>query len=110
MNRRVIIPRDSHEETTFAVVEFAGCDEGELLDRLRQALRLWAGTEEGKHALEEASGDFNVGDLAHHTPAGTGRDDSLSRCLLEAGITHLDIDVYSQDGVAKGWAFDTRLA
>jgi hypothetical protein len=110
MNLRVILPRDSHEETTFAVVEFAGCPGSELLARLRRAVRLWAETEEGQDALAEASGDFNVGDLAEHTPAGSGQEDDLSRCLVAAGITYLDIDVYSQEGVARGWSFDTPLA
>jgi hypothetical protein len=110
MNKHVIIPRESYEETTFAVVKFAGCDESELLAKLRQAIKLWADTEESQAALEEASGDFNVGDVAQHTPAGMGHEDGLSRCLPDAGISHLDIDVYSQDRVVRGWAFDTRLA
>jgi len=110
MNKRIIIHRDSCEATTFAVVEYAGCEEAELLARLRRALQLWAETEEGRSALAEASEDFNVGDLALYTPAGTGHEGSLSDCLRRAGLSYLDIDVYSQDGGAQGWAFDTRLA
>jgi len=70
---------------------------------------LWGETEEGRAALEEACGDFNVGDLSGYTPAGMGHNDGLSRCLLAVGITHVDVEVYSQDGVVRGWAFNTRL-
>jgi hypothetical protein len=110
MNQRVIVPRASGEETTFAVVEFAGCAEAELLRRLRKAIRSWAESGEGGAALGEASGDFNAGDLSAYTPAGLGHEGAVSRCLVDAGITHLDIDVYSQEGVVRGWAFETRLA
>ncbi len=110
MNQRIILFRDSHDETTFAVVEFAGCPENDLLARLRRAIRLWVETEEGHNALDAAAEDFNIGDLAEFTPAGTGPDDTLSHCLGRVGITYLDIDVYSQDGVVQGWTYDTPLA
>ena len=50
MNQRIILFRDSHDKTTFAVVEFAGCPENELLARLRRAIRLWIETEQGHNA------------------------------------------------------------
>jgi hypothetical protein len=109
MNKQVIIPRRSNDEVTFAVVRYAGCEPDQLLHRLRRAVEMWARTEQGRAALAEAPRDFNVGDLSQFTPAGMGREDDLSLSLLAVGVTHLDIDVHSQDGVVRGWDYDTPL-
>ena len=109
MTERTIVARQSTDETTFAVVEFDGCEHNELLPRLQAALAQWAKTKEGRQACEEASDDFNVGDLSNHTPAGMGLRGSLGECLLDQGITYLDIDCYCDDQPALPWSYDSVL-
>ena len=110
MNKQLIVPRDSHDEATFVVIDYAGCEQGQLLARLREAMQLWKKCVVGLEAMEDTSGDFNVGDPADYTPAGEGcLHDDLSACLAQVGISYLNIDVYSQDGAAPGWDFDTLL-
>jgi hypothetical protein len=116
MNQILIVKRDSTDENTFAVVEFAGCPASELLKRLKAALSEWRKTPEGKEASEFASGDFNIGDLANFTPAGRGmvnndRRGSLNALLVKYGVEYLDIDVYSDGGGfnPQNWTFDTVL-
>jgi hypothetical protein len=106
MNQRVILPRLSRDEATFAVVEFSGRFAHELLEKVRRAVRQWATTEEGRKAIETE--DFNVGDLSHCTPAGNEVGDVLGKCLGAQGIAYLDIETDSAEPVL-GWDFDTPL-
>ena len=58
-----------------------------LLEQLNRALTLWMETtEEGREAWEDASEDFNIGDLAQHIESPI-----LQGILMEAGIFNLDI-------------------
>ena len=66
MNQRMIIPRVSRDKTTFAVVEFAGVAREQLKEAIQIAVTDWIEhSEEGRRAYDEASKDFNVGDLAN---------------------------------------------
>jgi hypothetical protein len=97
MRGRVILPRVNREETTFAVVEWAGDFlPSELLKRVKRAVSRWvANTPE----------DFNVGDLSN-----CDSDPTLIPYLQAEGLTFLDVNCFSYDGPAYGWEYDTVLA
>jgi hypothetical protein len=66
MNQRMILPRVSRDETTFAVVEFAGVQRLVLKQAVQRAVTAWvAQNETGRQAFDNSSQDFNVGDLAN---------------------------------------------
>ena len=104
MNRRMILPRISQDETTFAVVEFAGVDRINLKRAVQRAVTGWVThSETGRHAFDNANGDFNVGDLANETS-----DPALRAELKKQGVTHLAIEVYCDD-LPTPWEFDDLL-
>jgi hypothetical protein len=107
MRGRVILPRVNREETTFAVVEWAGDFlPSELLKRVKRAVSRWvANTPEGMAALEDSDKDFNVGDLSN-----CDSDPTLIPYLQAEGLTFLDVNCFSYDGPAYGWEYDTVLA
>ena len=64
MNQRMILPRVSRDETTFAVIEFAGVERLDLKQAVQRAVTAWVEqTKSGQQAFDNASEDFNVGDL-----------------------------------------------
>ena len=109
MNKQVIIPRVSQDETTFAVIQYAGCNRDTLATKLKAAVRGWFLTEDCKeYATETCSGDFNLGDLANLTAGNLADHLSLGPYLHASGITYLEVDVYSDDG-PRIMQFDDRL-
>ena len=108
-----VIPRDSIEEVTYAVVHVeisdaaaaAGlCSVMPFLTALKDAITRWVKTTpQGQAAWLESSEDFNVGDLSN-VPL-----DPINEILSERGVKITDIDVHSMDGAPEGWSFDTVL-
>ena len=104
MNRRMILPRISQDETTFAVVEFAGVDRIDIKRAVQRAVTAWRKhSETGRQAFDNASEDFNVGDLANELG-----DSVLRSELKKQGVTHLAIEVYCDD-LPTPWEFDDLL-
>jgi hypothetical protein len=104
MNERMILPRVSRDETTFAVIEFAGVSRQELKDAVRRAVTAWVRDQPGgRREYENGGGDFNVGDLSNVT-----NDKSLRDALAKEGVTQLTIDTYCDDR-PTGWGFDDHL-
>ncbi len=103
------VPRNSRDETTFAVVrakvsEGWLCDADKFANAVRRAVTLWVQkTKEGKAALESASDDFNIGDLAQE-----GISRSLAKELNKQGIYGMSIETHSQ-GQGHGWEYDDHL-
>jgi len=102
-----VVPRNSHEEKTFAHVT-AEVSRSELaqervfLSALRRAVSAWIlTTEEGLSAWDCSCQDFNVGDLSN---CG---DEALDALLAREGIFRLSIDCMSADSGC--WSFDTVL-
>jgi len=112
VNARMIIPRVNREETTFAVIEFAGLKRHELQAAVQRAVTEWTrNSEEGRRAYANSGEDFNVGDLANElSGAGPLRDktDPLHNALIKQGLTHLSVDVFCDDQ-PTGWEFDDHL-
>jgi hypothetical protein len=109
-----IVPRDSTDELTFAVVRVEirrlGEDQGLggiciFLRALKEAVTEWVNkTPDGLAAWEESSGDFNIGDLANHDLT------FINRVLSDRhGVTITDIEVHSMDSQSDGWVYDTIL-
>jgi hypothetical protein len=96
-------------ETTCAVIDAMvdGIDSnGEFQECLKLALTQWyQNTDEGKHAWEESSNDFNVGDLAAQQPFSRG----LLKELKKVGIFNLKISIYGNYNAQPLWHFDTVL-
>ena len=106
---QVLVPRDSHEETTFTLVRCAKgervSDAADLHRQVTAAVTRWVRqTESGREAFERSSEDYNVGDLA-----GDLGDPDLTRLLLTQGVRDLTIDVYSSGDAPSAWAYDTHL-
>ena len=114
MNQRMIIPRVSRDETTFAVVEFAGVPREQLKEAVQRAVSDWIEhSEEGQRAYDEANKDFNIGDLANELGEPNlmvlGAD-VLQGALRMQGFNYLAISVYSSCDPTYGWEFDDCLA
>lgn len=104
MNSRMILPRISRDETTFAVIEYAGVDGLDLKQAVQRAVTAWVKqSEAGRQAFDNASEDFNVGDLANELS-----DPALQSELKKQGVTHLVVDCYCDDLPAR-WEFDDLL-
>jgi hypothetical protein len=104
MNRRMILPRVSRDETTFAVIDYAGVERANLKQAVQLAVTAWVEhSESGRQAFDNASEDFNVGDLANELG-----DPALRAELKKQGVTNLAIDVYCDD-MPTGWEFDDLL-
>ncbi len=105
MNLRMIVPRVSRDETTFAVVEWAGVARDRLRQALRTAVTAWMqATPAGRAARTDAAAGFDIGDLSQ-----VADEPSLRPFLARQGITYLNIDVYGDTGPAYGWTFDDSL-
>jgi hypothetical protein len=104
MNNRMILPRISRDETTFAVIEYAGVDRRDLKQAVQRAVTTWVRTcESGRDAFDNVSEDFNVGDLANELG-----DAALQAELKKHGITHLAVDCRC-DCMPTGWEYDDLL-
>jgi hypothetical protein len=104
MNDRMILPRVSRDETTFAVVEYAGVDRLDLKSSIQRAITAWVkNSDVGRRAFQETDGDFNVGDLANELG-----DPALTAELAKERITHLTVETYC-DVMPTGWEFDDHL-
>lgn len=90
-NQQMVLPRVGYEdETTFAVVSWAGPSREDFLPALKRAVTNWVcSTSQGKKAWEDSSENFNIGDLANCTG-----DSTLKPYLAKEGITYLEIDTY----------------
>jgi hypothetical protein len=113
MNQRIIIPRVSRDETTFAVVEFGGVKREELKNAIQRAITDWVrNSEDGRRAFAASGEDFNVGDLAEELPGFRGSlapgADPLAAALIKQGLTYPSIDTYCDDQ-PSGWEFDDHL-
>lgn len=109
---KYIVPRDSSEETTFAVVSvtykegtpfrWGGFD---MLSALKSAVTSWMKeTEAGKDALSESCCDFNIGDLA--------MVDDENMKIIESkidGVEKIEIEIESLNATSNWWNFDTLL-
>lgn len=103
MKNKLIVRRESNDENTFAVVQWSGTPL-EFKSRLKLACTEWVnGTPEGQEAWEDASEDFNLGDLSNHTG-----EESLVAILAKYGIIGLEIDVFS-DEKPDNWDYDDIL-
>lgn len=106
----VIVPRDSREEITFAVITCRETpdihDRRDVREALDAALREYFRTPEGRRALERSSDDFNVGDLINELYGG---NDGLDALLKARGLLDLDVETFSEDADPHDWTFDERL-
>jgi len=108
---KYIVPRDSSEEATFAVVNVTYKEKNEhlggfeMMTAIKSAVTSWMKeTEAGKAALEESSCDFNIGDLAN-----VG-DENLNLIASKIdGVEKIEIEVESMDATSDWWNFDTLL-
>jgi hypothetical protein len=112
---RLVIRRDSHEETTLAIVtanvrEDIASAQGLRLAISRAVTRWIRTTHEGRATWVGCSEDLNIGDLgANYNPADAGRG-TLNRLLDSEGVYDLDIDLVSEAEIESSWSYDTVLA
>lgn len=110
---KAIVPRNSRDEHTFAVVE-ANVDGGfgdeqvndihALFGGIQQAVTGWSRqTEIGKSVIQTNGMDFNVGDLVEWAS-----DKTLVPFLREQGIQSVSVETFS-DTTGHSWEFDDRL-
>jgi len=105
MNKRMIVPRVSSDETTFAVIEWSGVPRQELFHRVKRAVTEWVRTTEaGRIEYENSSEDLNLGDLSN-----CDDDPALVALLTANGITHFDVEVYSDSDYPGIWTYDSQL-
>jgi hypothetical protein len=104
---RFIVPRDSHDETTIAVVDAEVdqglCDKSAFLNALDSALANWFTTDHGKAVWESTCCDFNIGDLSEYQA-----EPALTAFLNDQGIKKLRVDTFSHDGRCN-WSYDRVL-
>lgn len=108
-----LVPRESVDETTIAVVEVSvepRDNENSLtimenfFQALRRAITNWVNdTDEGKREWENSSRDFNVGDLSSLLPLPS----SLKKYLRKEGIHSISINIHSSGHAS--WCFDDVL-
>jgi hypothetical protein len=106
-----VVPRDSEDETTVAVVTTVVKDKhnmaiNEFLSTLQFSITGWVTcTEEGKKAYLASGKDFNVGDLAALDIEASG----LLEFLTPQGIYSLEVQIFADDSWDRHWSFDTKL-
>lgn len=106
---RVLVMRESNDETTFAVVSAQVTrnvfDAASLRDALTEALTQWCNcANEGREAWEESDHDFNIGDLGSRYLGC----ESLQPYLNNAGVEELEIAI-ERDIFTCQWVYDTVL-
>lgn len=103
----VVVPRNSSEEQTYAVVSCRDVEDlirepRELLRRIRKAVCRWGlQTEHGRETIRRTP-DFNVGDLDAHLTT------ELREMLAQEGVHDLRIDLFHDQ--QSDWEFDDSLA
>jgi hypothetical protein len=104
-NDVMILPRVNADETTFAVVRFAGVGKQDFFKVLKRAVTRWVQeTPEGHEAWEDSCDDLNIGDLSAYES-----DRALQHCLQQAGIARLSIEVYCDTEPVYGATYDDVL-
>ena len=108
-----VIPRDSNEEQTFAVIHSI-VNHPDLkqkvnyLAALKRAITAWIQNDElGKEFWNETCHDLNVGDLS---TVRFEKHSALSRYLADEGIKGFKVDYYTTDDFSSiSWTYDTVL-
>jgi hypothetical protein len=105
-----VVPRESREEHTFAIVkarvetsDLKQC--GTFLAALRRAVKAWVlETKEGRAAWGRSCCDMNIGDLSSE-----GITSALGNRLRKQGIYSMKTEIYGSSAVGS-WSFDSVLA
>jgi len=100
----MIVPRISCDETTFAVIEWAGVPKDEVLSRIRKAVTKWSqATDDGRIAVANNNGDFKLGDLANESSSS-----DLWGFVRAEGFAYFKMECYCDDQPTR-WEFDDCL-
>lgn len=104
---QIIIPRDSRDEHTFAIVQCTPLRPmlaDAVCRAVVRAVTSWVTeTEEGMTLWQDTAHDLNIGDLVSYI----GRTPSLASRLYNAGVIIDSVEVMVGD--AHDWTFDTIL-
>src|SRR5258708_2798864 len=101
MNPKMIVPRVSRDETTFALVEFAGVARQQVKAAVQRAVTDWIkNSDEGRRAYANWGQSFNLRDLSielPNPPRWLTKQTTLERALLKQGLTYLSVETYYDD-------------
>lgn len=103
-DRLCIVPSNDRDGFTVAIVTWKSdkiVDGEDLLDIVRDVLKEWLETDEGKKAYADSMQDFNVGDLSHHL-------ESLADMLKDLAVYDLKIVTYDMSDRVV-WRYDDHL-
>jgi hypothetical protein len=114
---KTVITRDSHEESTVAVID-ADLEmdddvwpsaENDLLPRLRRAVTAWVSeTKDGRLVWQQSNHDLNIGDVALFIDRAGRTPTSFWPYMTRQGIKAISVYTASSD-VNRDWSFDSHL-
>lgn len=120
MQRKFVVIRTDTAECTVAIVTVEGqprlVTKEQFLKAIQKAVTAWAkNSDEGKKALADASGTYNIGDLAldldlkGKIQLSDWEPKDVHYWLLQEGLIGINVKIYSDMHDWTFWEFDDHL-